>query len=105
MNLKSVEILFVFVAFLIGWFLRTMITSVKNNNVQKVIGEIHYPSTLPTIQSGVCEGCEPCNNGNIDSKACEASNCKECYYNRLAYYNQGEDYFRKLGWKNKRVIT
>ena len=38
MNFKVEEIVMVIVAFLIGWFLRTMTTS-KNNNSVKTIGD------------------------------------------------------------------
>jgi hypothetical protein len=46
MNLKVEEILMVIVAFLIGWFLRTMTTS-ENNNSVKTIGDKHTNGTQP----------------------------------------------------------
>ena len=58
MNLKVEEILMVFVAFLIGWFLRTMTTSENNNSVIKSYGAKHESkneSARAEIQRGIRE--------------------------------------------------
>ena len=79
MNLKVEMILMVIVAFLIGWFLRTMMSgsSIGSGSRVKAVGGKHARSPKPLNNLDICHS--NCGNITCPPVGFESKPCDDCY--------------------------
>jgi hypothetical protein len=86
MNFKVEEIFMVIVAFLIGWFLRTIFSVNNNNDKIKTIGSKH------TKRGGCGEAVQYINKDTCEKACCPAGKCVLDTYSGKGRYDCDDCY-------------